>query len=184
MTWLDGFFVLLSIGWVYEIWRYRNRSDASDASSERQSFYVVAMTMGLTLAVSVVYASVTSFTPSPLQQMSGLLLYALGITFRYWGILHLRHQFTRHVVVRESDQLVSTGPYRFLRHPLYTGLLLITLGFALYCLPILPALVGAGVTALALLRRIRIEESMLTSHFGPSYETWKKSRKRLLPFIY
>lgn len=184
MEWMDLILIIVSCFWIVEVWRFRNRKEATDGSVERKSFYFVAATMIAVFSLSVISSVVFETPPSITQQMIGLTLYIAGVSLRYWGILHLRHQFTRHVVVRPEDELVSSGPYRYLRHPLYTGLLLITFGFSLYFLHWVIALIGAGITSLALLYRIHIEEGMLIRHFGQAYRTWSKSRKRLFPFIY
>lgn len=184
MEWMDLALIIVSCFWLVETWKFRNRKEATDGSVERKSFYFVALTMIVMFSLSIIYSIFVEARPSMAQRILALSFYIAGVSLRYWGIFHLRHQFTRHVVVRPQDELVSSGPYRFLRHPLYTGLLFITLGFSLYFLHWAVALIGTGLTALALLYRIRIEEGMLTRHFGQSYVSWSKSRKRLFPFIY
>lgn len=183
MDWIDLLLIVGSFFWLVETWRFRNRKEASDGAVERKSFYFVATTIIGVFGLSLVSSFVVESQPSTVQRIIGLTFYIAGVSLRYWGILHLRHQFTRHVVVRPEDELVSSGPYRYLRHPLYTGLLLIAFGFSLYFIHWGIALIGAGLTSLALLYRIRIEENMLIRHFGQSYQSWSKTRKRLFPFI-
>lgn len=184
MDWMNLLLIVVSFFWLVETWRFRNRNEATDGNVERKSFYFVAAAMIGVFTLSIVGSIIFESQPSTLQRMIGLTFYIAGVSLRYWGIFHLRHQFTRHVVVRPEDELVSSGPYRFLRHPLYTGLLLISFGFSLYFIHWGIALIGAGLTSLALLYRIRIEEGMLVRHFGQSYQSWSKTRKRLFPFIY
>ncbi|WP_214731634.1 isoprenylcysteine carboxylmethyltransferase family protein [Exiguobacterium sp. s195] len=184
MYWMDLLLIVGSFFWLVETWQFRNRKEASDGAVERKSFYFVATTMIGVFGLSLVSSFVFESQPPTVQRIIGLTFYIAGVSLRYWGILHLRHQFTRHVVVRPEDELVSSGPYRYLRHPLYTGLLLIAFGFSLYFIHWGIALIGAGLTSLALLYRIRIEEGMLIRHFGQSYQSWSKTRKRLFPFIY
>ncbi|WP_214779343.1 isoprenylcysteine carboxylmethyltransferase family protein [Exiguobacterium sp. s22] len=184
MDWMNLLLIVVSFFWLVETWRFRNRNEATDGNVERKSFYFVAAAMIGVFTLSIVFSIIFESQPSTLQRMIGLIFYIAGVSLRYWGIFHLRHQFTRHVVVRPEDELVSSGPYRFLRHPLYTGLLLLSFGFSLYFIHWGIALIGAGLTSLALLYRIRIEEGMLVRHFGQSYQSWSKTRKRLFPFIY
>jgi len=162
MDWLDGLFVLTSVAWLYEIWRYRNRSEPTDGASEHASFYIVSLMMVTVFAISIGLSVWTDTRQATLQRLLGLSGFIAGVSLRYW----------------------SSGPYRYLRHPLYTGLLFITFGFSLFFAPWTIALVGTCLMSLALLWRIHIEEKMLTSHFGVTYQTWAKSRKRLIPFIY
>lgn len=184
MDWLDGLFILASVAWLYELWRHRNRDEQTDGKSEHASFYIVSFIMVSLFSVSIGFSTLTDTRQQLFFRWIGLAFYITGIFLRYWGISQLRHQFTRHVVVRPADKIVSSGPYRFLRHPLYTGLLFITFGFSLYFIHWIVATVGTFFMIFALLWRIRIEEKMLTSHFGKDYETWAKARKRLIPFIY
>ncbi|WP_215143523.1 methyltransferase family protein [Exiguobacterium qingdaonense] len=184
MEWMDLILIVASCFWLIETWKFRNRKEVSDGTIERKSFYFVASTMIGVFILSLASSVLIETKPPVIQRIIGLTFYIAGVSLRYWGIIHLRHQFTRHVVVRPEDELVSSGPYRYLRHPLYTGLLLITLGFSLYLLHWGVALFGSMLTSLALLYRIRIEEGMLIRHFGQSYRSWSKSRKRLFPFIY
>lgn len=59
MDWLDGIFVVTSIAWLYELWRYRNRDDTKDGRSEHMSFYVVSAVMVIVFASSLGYSILT-----------------------------------------------------------------------------------------------------------------------------
>ena len=184
MGWTDWVLMMISVCWLGEMVVFRNRQESTSSQSEHTSFYVVSTMILSIFLVSLVYSIISSTTPSTFQRTFGLIFFGSGVCLRFWGITHLRHQFTRHVVIQPSDELASTGPYRFLRHPLYTGLLFITFGFSLYFVVWWLAVIGAVLTAIVLLQRIQIEEQMLVTHFGQTYVAWSKSRKRLFPFIY
>lgn len=181
MTILDKVFIAVSLLWLLELFLFRNRKKEPSPLEERQSFYWILATLLTTILFSVLFSDSLRF---PLSREIGLLFLTSGVALRYWGIYHLKHQFTRHVAVNPGDRLVSTGPYRALRHPLYTGLFFITLGFPLYFGNLLVALCAGVLMFIALLHRIRIEERMLTEGFGPAYTDWARRRKRLIPFIY
>ncbi|WP_393964692.1 methyltransferase family protein [Exiguobacterium sp. S22-S28] len=181
MTVLDVGFIIISLLWLLELLLFRNRQKEPSPLEERRSFYWILATLLGTIIFSILLAPSKSHV---LSQQIGLLLLTLGVFLRYWGIYHLKHQFTRHVTVNSGDQLVSTGPYRALRHPLYTGLLFITAGFPLYFGHLILTLFATVLMFFALLHRIRIEERLLTEGFGPAYTAWARKRKRLIPFIY
>lgn len=183
MAWTDWILILVSACWLFEMWGFRNRRESNDAASEHQSFYIVSVTIVTIFVTSLIMSFVTP-SVSTVQRSIALLFFTAGVTLRFWGIFHLGHQFTRHVVVRPTDELTSTGPYRILRHPLYTGLLWITFGFSLYFLNWFFAIICAMASAIALLWRIQIEEKMLVDHFGQTYVNWSKTRKRLFPYLY
>ncbi len=181
MTLWEWIFSIGSICWIGEMIRFRNRSESKSGAAEQVSFYLIFLVLSGTIVGSFLFADETVFL---WMRISSCLLLWGGVALRLWGILHLKQQFTRHVVVAADDKLVSSGPYRFLRHPLYSGLLLITISFPLFTGQMV-LFVFAGVFMFVfLLYRIRIEEAMLTKGLGPAYTAWASKRKRLIPFIY
>ncbi|MBP1819295.1 hypothetical protein [Mycobacterium sp. OAE908] len=108
-------------------------------------------------------------------------VFVAGVTLRAWAIHELGVQYS-HRVVRISDGgLVSSGPYRVLRHPAYAGMLLANVGFAVYFSS------PASITALtllvaAVLWRIRIEEDVLTEL--PQYRAFANTRSRIVPGVW
>jgi protein-S-isoprenylcysteine O-methyltransferase Ste14 len=108
-------------------------------------------------------------------------IFVAGVTLRAWAIHELGVRYS-HRVVRISDGgLISSGPYRVLRHPAYAGMLLANIGFVGYFSS------PASVTALtflvaAVLWRIRIEEDILTE--SVQYRSFANTRRRILPGVW
>lgn len=178
-------FAIISVIWLSEFFFYRNRRISEGENAERQSYPFLMLVFASTIVSAVLMKEWDIFySESPYIPFIGLTLFALGVFLRYWGISHLRHQFTRHVSVRPDDELVSSGPYKKLRHPLYTGLLLIIIGICLSLGIVILAVVGGMAGALSLMQRIRIEEKMLIKAHGDEYRTWASTRYRLVPPIY
>jgi protein-S-isoprenylcysteine O-methyltransferase len=114
----------------------------------------------------------------------GLILFVLGLIVRWIAIIHLGRFFTVNVAIAEDHQLITTGPYRFVRHPSYTGTLLVFLGFGLCMLNIFSlAAVFLPISA-AFLCRMHVEEAALKDAFGDRYRSYAASRRRLVPFVY
>ncbi|WP_347549154.1 isoprenylcysteine carboxylmethyltransferase family protein [Pseudalkalibacillus hwajinpoensis] len=90
----------------------------------------------------------------------------------------------RNVIVESKLDVVSTGPYRILRHPLYTGLLLSLVGIPLYFGTWVGILISILLLTPILLYRIGVEERMLVESIGDYYREWGKERYRLIPFVY
>lgn len=114
----------------------------------------------------------------------GLVLMAAGIAVRQWAIVALGRFFTDTVRVHSNQTIVDRGPYRWVRHPSYSGLLLFLAGLGL-ALESWPALVVLVVIPTAVLVwRIRIEERALTQSAGEDYLRYAAQRKRLLPGVW
>jgi len=114
----------------------------------------------------------------------GLSLFLLGLIIRWIAIIHLGRFFTVNVAIADDHQLITTGPYRYVRHPSYTGTLLIFLGFGLCMLNIFSlAAVFLPITA-AFLWRMHVEEVVLKQAFGDGYKTYSATTDRLIPFLY
>jgi protein-S-isoprenylcysteine O-methyltransferase Ste14 len=92
--------------------------------------------------------------------------------------------FTVNVAIAADHQLVDTGPYRFVRHPSYTGALLAFVGFAMVLRNWASVLVISLPIAFAFLYRISVEELALVQALGERYRAYIKRTKRLLPFVY
>jgi protein-S-isoprenylcysteine O-methyltransferase Ste14 len=116
--------------------------------------------------------------------LAGLLLAWLGLALRVWAIAVLGRSFRTTVEVGAGQDLVARGPYRWVRHPSYTGLLMTAAGFGLAC-DTWPGLALCLLLPLiALLRRIRVEETVLVATIGQPYRAYQDRTKRLIPGLW
>lgn len=113
----------------------------------------------------------------------GVALFAAGMTFRWWAIAHLGRFFSVDVAIARDHKVVDTGPYRFVRHPSYTGLLVQCAGLALVLGTALSLLIIVIPTFLVLFYRIRVEERVLLANLGDGYAAYSRRTKRLLPGV-
>jgi protein-S-isoprenylcysteine O-methyltransferase Ste14 len=112
----------------------------------------------------------------------GLLLFAVGLTFAVWARLHIGRNWGMPMTEKNDPELVTSGPYRLVRHPIYLGILVAGLGTAVavsWMWLIAVALAGFyfGYSA-------TIEERFLARSFPNTYPAYKGSTKMLLPFLY
>jgi protein-S-isoprenylcysteine O-methyltransferase Ste14 len=114
----------------------------------------------------------------------GAVIGWLGLLLRWWSFVTLGKYFT--VVVQTSDDqpVVDRGPYRLLRHPSYTGLLLILVGAGLMLGNWAGTVGSVTLVLIALLYRLRIEERALTATLGDRYRDFAASRARLIPYVW
>lgn len=114
----------------------------------------------------------------------GALLMAIGIFMRVYSVWTLRHFFTLSIQVKSDHKIVQNGPYRYLRHPAYTGSILTFLGIAVCFRNPVALLLSGIVLALIYSYRIKVEEEMLEESFGEGYLKYEKSTWRVLPFVW
>ena len=115
---------------------------------------------------------------------AGVAVFIAGIGLRLWAMRTLLRAFSYDLKVAEGQVLVRDGPYRVLRHPAYTGLLLWSLGFALWN-PSLPGLIVlVSVTLREIAVRVRVEEKILEAHFGDSWHGHSRATWAVVPMIW
>ena len=114
----------------------------------------------------------------------GIVFVILGFGLRQWSIITLGNFFTPVVVIQKNQKLVQNGPYKYIRHPSYTGLFLEILGVGLFLSNWLAFLITIVLLFLSLIYRISIEEKVLVKAFGKNYISYKNRTKKLIPFIY
>jgi len=133
-------------------------------------FLIVGVLHGGSLAVhSVVLATI------------GTLVFACGIALAVWARLHLGRNWGMPMTQRAEPELVTSGPYRFVRHPIYTGLLTAMLGTAL--VDNLLGLIVVAVLVAYFYYCGTIEERNLTATFPTAYPEYRSRTKMLIPFL-
>ena len=115
------------------------------------------------------------------SRIAGAVMTIAGLTFAVWGRVHLGKYWSGIITLKEGHRLIRTGPYRLVRHPLYTGFLTGVLGSALVAATG-DALAGFAVMLIAYLIKIRREEALLTREFGEEYLQFKREVPQLVPF--
>lgn len=121
--------------------------------------------------------------PSPLSGEMGVAICAAGVAFCLWARLTLGRNWSGTVTLKKDHELIQRGPYRLARHPMYTGILTGLFGAAL-------TIGGAGnflglpLLLFAFTRKMAMEETYMTGHFGRAYTDYSRKVKRLVPFVY
>jgi protein-S-isoprenylcysteine O-methyltransferase Ste14 len=113
----------------------------------------------------------------------GILLMFLGVLVRQWAIAILGRFFSLTVQIVEDHKVVEKGPYRLVRHPSYTGVLITFIGLGLAVQSGGALLVLLVVFGVSFGYRMLVEERTLLSELGPDYASYMKRTKRLIPFL-
>lgn len=111
----------------------------------------------------------------------GLFVFALGLLFAIWARLHLGRNWGTPMTQKDQPDLVTSGPYHLVRHPIYSGILLAGAGTAVALS--WPWLVAVALAAAYFLYSATVEERYLSEQFPDTYPAYKRSTKMLLPFI-
>jgi protein-S-isoprenylcysteine O-methyltransferase Ste14 len=118
----------------------------------------------------------------PLLGGAGIALTALGLAVAVWARVHLGRNWSAIVTVKEDHALIRSGPYRLMRHPIYSGVLLALLGTAL-ALGERRDLIALVLAFVALLYKSAIEEERMAATF-PDYDDYRRRTARLVPFVF
>jgi protein-S-isoprenylcysteine O-methyltransferase Ste14 len=111
----------------------------------------------------------------------GVLLVLAGLGFAVWARWYLGANWSAAVTVKESHTLIRTGPYRYVRHPIYTGILLALCGTAIVIGEV-RAVLAVVLAFLALLYKSRVEEERMRASF-PEYDAYRRDTAALIPFL-
>jgi len=114
------------------------------------------------------------------------LAYALtlaGLVTLIWARVTLGTNWSATVTFREGHELIERGPYRFVRHPIYTGVLLMVAGTAV-ALGNISGLLSLAICFLGHWWKLKREEALLTRHFPDAYPAYRLRTKALIPFIF
>jgi len=112
----------------------------------------------------------------------GLVMLAAGIAVAVWARRYLGRNWSGTVTVKQDHELVRSGPYRFVRHPIYTGLLLAILGTAV-AIGEWRGLIAFALITAGFLLKIRTEERFMSETFADAYARYRAEVPALIPFI-
>jgi protein-S-isoprenylcysteine O-methyltransferase Ste14 len=116
-------------------------------------------------------------------QWGGLALLVAGLMFSVWGRLHLGTNWSVSVTLKDAHELVRSGPYALVRHPIYAGCLVAVAGAAMIRAQWY-GLLGLVLIFCSLAYKVSVEERWLSEHFGDAYRTYRREVSALVPGLY
>jgi protein-S-isoprenylcysteine O-methyltransferase Ste14 len=185
----DAIFIVSYAGWIlFEMVTGSSRKAKSAAKGKDRGsfFFLIAMIwLGISLDFLFCFRAQRAAIPWMRTEIffAGIVLMWVGIAFRYYCMRVLGRYFTFDVAVHGGQTVVEAGPYRYVRHPSYTGAIVTFVGFglALGNWAGLLALITCGAIGYAY--RIRVEESALLAALGEPYREYMRRTRRLVPFV-
>jgi protein-S-isoprenylcysteine O-methyltransferase Ste14 len=177
--------IVIGIGWTVFWVGWLLAAFTAKASREHSSL-LSALRIGLFVAAAFVIrlswrGGGHSLGVGPVLAGSGLALWVAGLGLAIWARLYIGRNWGMPMSRREEPDLVTTGPYRLIRHPIYTGIIAALIGTALATtlLGLIPAALLAGFFIFSATR----EESFLAKEFPDTFPPYKAKTKMLIPFV-
>ena len=149
-------------------------------------FNFIAITVGIT-AAAILNGFSKFFFPGGRTNtvfFIGIAVMLTGMALRFWSVSTLGKSFRTTIETDKDQKVVSNGPYKLVRHPSYSGWLLMCCGYGIALQNWLSLLAAVILPLVALLYRIRIEEAALVSSFGSEYVEYQKRTKKLIPWVW
>jgi len=157
----------------------RNRNQKEDKNS--LILILIGIFLPLIIMISLSYIGIGRI--NNIFSYSGLLLIILGFTLRQYSINILGEFFTPVVAKKDNQKIIQKGPYKYIRHPSYTGLFLEVIGAAISFANWISIISVLILFIPAILYRINIEENFLSKNFK-EYKNYQKKTWKLIPFIF
>lgn len=184
---IAAFYTVLLAFAASEYWISRHRPVAGAQSRDQGSrgalFVSIFLSYGAMFSVSFgLPGTVVTRGRLPLFAL-GLIIAIAGQGLRIWSVRLLGASFTYTVYTAAQQKIIDTGPYRFIRHPAYTGGFLFALGTSIaltdWLAPLMTLFLALGYTW-----RIRVEERALVEGLGDPYRLYMSRTKRVIPFLF
>ncbi|MCB9001293.1 MAG: isoprenylcysteine carboxylmethyltransferase family protein [Bacteroidales bacterium] len=162
----------------------RSKKIKSKQQGDKGSLVLLWVTITLCLTVGFSFANYNIWTIANYTIAAiGALMIIFGAIIRWIAIVQLSSAFTVDVAISNNHKLKTDGIYKYIRHPSYSGLLLIMTGFAICMNSVISLLVIIPPMFVILLYRIYVEEQLLAVEFGDVYTEYKTSTSRIIPWI-
>lgn len=169
-------------------WAIAGLNSAPTQSSESPAstyFHQLLLGTALVLALWPVTGLTGWFLPQRFHFLApvGVIIQAGFVLLAVWARRHLGRNWSAEVRIAVGHQLIRTGPYRFLRHPIYTAMLGMFLGTAIASSQY-HALLALALLFVAYLRKTRLEEKILRQTFGAEYDAYRRDTWALVPLLF
>ena len=176
--------------WVVLEWRSHFRSYGNRQGERRDRGSLIVVVVGIVVGLGGGFAAARLLHSAAITRerwtlfVLGLVFRAAGTAFRQWAIATLGRLFTVDVRVQPGQPVIDRGPYRWVRHPSYSGMIVTFLGIGLALGNWAALAVLAVVPTLGLIVRIHVEERALLELLGEPYRRFATSRARLFPGLW
>jgi protein-S-isoprenylcysteine O-methyltransferase Ste14 len=176
-----------AFGIIWLVWAFRTKPVQMRESVSSRLSYTLLIFAGFWAVLSgdipEGWLRLRLFPANPWIDVVGIVLTAAGLAFAVWARAYLGGNWSGAVTVKVDHQLVRTGPYRWVRHPIYSGLILALIGTALERRQ-LRGVVAVVLLWIGLTMKRKIEERFMTSTFGAQYDEYTRTTGAIVPRLH
>ena len=180
-VWINGLWVLFCLYWIVSAFKLKRTKKRE--SWDQRFRYILPLVAAFYLfkpRAHYGWLGVRFIPASDVVAWMGVVLTLAGVAIAIWARWHLGANWSGVVTLKEGHELIRSGPYRTMRHPIYTGILLAMLGTAL-TLGEVRGLLAVAIAWLSFYTKARREESLLTQEFGDRFAEHTKHTGMFLP---
>jgi protein-S-isoprenylcysteine O-methyltransferase Ste14 len=177
---------VLWMGWA-AYWIFAARDTAANQRTESWrtgASYRIPLACGILLLVSSKPSGTLRgfllWPPSVLGLTLGLSLIAAGLSIAVWARRYLGKYWSGRITLKIDHRIIQTGPYAWVRHPIYSGLLLALFGTVI-SVGTVQSCVGFAFIVFSIVRKLMLEEKWMCAHFGAEYELYRRRVRALIP---
>jgi protein-S-isoprenylcysteine O-methyltransferase Ste14 len=172
---------------VWIVWGLKTKPTQVRESASSRLSYIPLSIAGAYLMFSAdvrpEFLRARLFNPSLATDVLGVVITIAGVAFAIWARAYLGGNWSSSVTVKVGHQLIKTGPYRFVRHPIYTGMILGFCGTAIVRHQVRGAL-AVVLLYLGFKVKSKIEERTMTETFGALYEDYRRTTGAIVPRLW
>jgi len=179
ISYLYGFFeVLLNL--------QQKRKSRVSASRDKGSLWLLygLITLGYALSFAIGATKIGRMYVWDTFFGIGMVIFVIGLLIRIHSILTLKQYFTYSVATVENHKIITTGLYKFIRHPGYLGQIIVFLGISISISNWISILFMMIPVSIGYLYRINIEENFLSEQLGEDYQFYRERTKKIIPMLY
>lgn len=172
---------------VWLIWAFKTKqTQVREGVSSRLSYTILTVAAFYLMFAGDVpreYLRARLFQPNLWTNALGIAITAAGIAFAVWARVYLGGNWSSSVTVKVGHELVRSGPYRFVRHPIYTGMILALCGTAVVRHQV-RGIIAVVLAYIGFKIKSKIEERTMTNTFGAQYDEYSRTTGAIVPRLW
>ena len=186
---LSGMRLIFWLWWGWAV--YWLVAALRNKATQRREPLISRLTHGVPLALGAVLLAwpqprwsalaMRLWPPSPAAYWIGVAIVIAGLAFAIWARVQLGGNWSGTVTVKQGHELICSGPYAYVRHPIYTGLITALIGTTVASGTV-HAAIGLAIIAMAFVHKSRIEEGFMRETFPGEYQRYSAEVPALIPF--